>query len=111
MSHKYAKTIEFAEAAVVSFENRLGVDVHLFWLDFNQHEIPSGIIGAFSDITTNTYGGHAFRMRSASGALLKEHVVLPKNRPSSAPVVVEPCGDYSAVRPTITYFYRHPIIL
>ena len=41
-----------------------------------------GEIGAFSDMNTNTYEGHAFRLRSKEGALLLEYVARKTGRMS-----------------------------
>jgi len=42
----------------------------------------TGVIGAFSDMNTNTYAGHAFRLRTSKGALLLEYVATPTGRMS-----------------------------
>ena len=40
------------------------------------------MIGAFSDMNTNTYAGHAFRLRTKEGALLLEYVARQTGRMS-----------------------------
>jgi len=60
-------------------------------------ERPNGIIGAFSDTNTNTFEGHAFRMRTATGGLLMEYTARKSGRMSfdtGEAVVISGCGDH-----------------
>mmetsp|Transcript_30342 Transcript_30342/g.68027 ORF Transcript_30342/g.68027 Transcript_30342/m.68027 type:complete len:465 (+) Transcript_30342:40-1434(+) len=78
----------------ITFVNDLAIDVTLFWVDFSSQEVDSGLIGALTDRMTNSYEGHFFRMRTASGALIMEYKAWAHSGGRKT-VYIKPCGKHT----------------
>lgn len=70
----------------VRFANRYtDRSVRYLWVDWNCREVLYRTLGPGQQVDQQTYVGHVWRVRSADGELLREHVAAL----SSTPVVVE----------------------
>ena len=81
-----------------SIHNSLRVSVQLFWVSFEGSEVKMEKLGPGDRTTVSTYGGHAWRIRSAQG------VTIAETYSSTQPLELKPCrtmyGDNAIVLPS-----------
>eukprot|EP00040_Diaphanoeca_grandis_P023058 m.124870 g.124870 ORF g.124870 m.124870 type:complete len:542 (+) comp29086_c0_seq6:334-1959(+) len=73
------KSATLGDSVDMVWHNKLDVDTMVFWLDFEGKEQAPTILRAHAVKHGRSYHGHAYRVRSFTGVLLKEFIANPES--------------------------------